>query len=461
MDTLKKAMRLVFPHAWSVVLAAVFCLIIPTLLVATHINKNSELSPIDEGAHYDYIVRISSGEIPRFGEAMQQETLKTIACNGVALHDFITPRCDSSTFVPRDFGGGLSYEAQQAPAYYGITAVARWVPEKVLGFDGFVAARSVGVLWIVSALLVFWATGRVLGFNPLLIASGCLLISAAPLSIYVSSNVTNDASGLFSGSILLLISALSLKYQRRWFPYLFFVVGLILPLFKVTNLIAIAIIAIVLLIWNLGKVNRWESQKQRLVSALRPWSATGGLLILGGALSSLVWSALEMSRSIADPKTISTFNVLRGTPVGLSKIASESLQMLGPLTNSYSALLSNNGTHIVGNLTAINFLTISTFCLYGLLLAAGFSILFLSPRKLLSWLAFVSVCGLFLGGFVFGVVNWRTYDIDPSITARYGIAVGSFLVLSVIGLLRGKWSKIGVWALGISGALLDFWIMLG
>ena len=62
---------------------------------------------------------------------------------------------------------------------------------------------------------------------------------------------------------------------------------------------------------------------------------------------------------------------------------------------------------------------------------------------------------------MFGVVNWRTYDIDPSVTARYGIAVGSFLVLSVIGLLRGKWSKIGVWALGISGALLDFWIMLG
>ena len=458
---MRKIFKLSVPDLRALVLLIASCVLLPALLVTVHINKNPELSPTDEAAHYDYVTRASQWSIPRLGQPMQQDTFRVAACRGTALNGLVTPKCGLVHYSPATFaGGGLSYEAQQPPAYYFVTAAIRWFPEKLLGVSSFTAARLVGIFWLVAALTLFWIACRLQKIKPLIAASGCVLMCAAPVVLYSASNITNDASSLFCGCWALVLGLLATHTSQRHLSLVFLASGILLPLFKATNILAVVAVSLGLLLWFLWNSNEDAPAKQRLIDALKKWLPNGGIFLLGGVFSVLAWALIERHMSLINPTTLITFDVLRTRGVGLSLIASEAVALFGPLVDAPAPLLSGSGIQVLGNPTALNLYTIFKFALLYLPLAAGLAILFKKKPNFFNWLGFLTLGTLYFGGFILGCAMWKTYDIDPGLSGRYGLCLAPFLIITVLGLASNKLPRLGIWFLGLIGVALDLWIML-
>ena len=152
-NVLRRLLRLCFPSKSALLIAVFTCVVVPASLVGIHIHENPKLSPIDEGAHLDYVTRIEQGSMPRLGQRLQPSTLRVTACAGFVLNVKLPP-CDAHKLTPQEFpGGGYQYEAQQPPTYYAVTVPFRLFFFSVLGVSDPDATRLVGVLCPVDAAL--------------------------------------------------------------------------------------------------------------------------------------------------------------------------------------------------------------------------------------------------------------------------------------------------------------------
>ena len=152
----------VFPSRVALAIALVVCVVVPIVLVSLQIHENPKFSPIDEGAHFDYVDRVAEGSIPRQGQRLLRTTMRELVCTGTDLPGLEVPPCDAARLPYDRFPGGAhQYEAQQPPTYYAITVPLRWVTENVLQVDNKLdATRATGIFWLVAGLLLLWAAGR-------------------------------------------------------------------------------------------------------------------------------------------------------------------------------------------------------------------------------------------------------------------------------------------------------------
>src|SRR5579862_4328573 len=172
----RRCLRLCFPSKSALFIALFTCVIVPASLVGIHIHENPKLSPIDEGAHLDYVTRIEHGGIPRLGQRLQPSTLRVTVCAGFVLKVKLPP-CDAHKLTPQEFpAGGYQYEAQQPPTYYAVTVPFRLFFVDVVGVSDPDATRLVGILWLVGGLLLLWAAARLLRLTPSVIGAAVLLI---------------------------------------------------------------------------------------------------------------------------------------------------------------------------------------------------------------------------------------------------------------------------------------------
>jgi hypothetical protein len=209
----------------------------------------------------------------------------------------------------------------------------------------------------------------------------------------------------------------------------FFVVSI-----KATNLFPIIAVA------TLFALRRWIGRDgQTPVTALvRSWLADGGALLLGGVAAALAWVVVNRALALVNPRDLLVFGVLRIHPVTPGVILREALTFLGPLTDSYVS----PGT--LGNNVQVTLEALLKF----LLLAAGLSALFVTPRRWPHALGLISLGTLLAGGIAFGEGLHQTYSIDPGLSSRYGLAMVPLVVLVLIASVRGRWAERGVWTLG-------------
>ena len=457
----RRFLVLCFPTKGAFVLALLVCILAPGFLVVLHIHENPLLSPIDEGAHLDYVTRVEHGSIPRLGQRLQPSTLRVTACSGVALPGAGLPPCSSNRLVPQQFpGGGYSYESQQPPTYYVLTAPLQLFNEHVLGFGELEATRLVGVLWLAVGLLCLWAAGRVMGLAPGLIGAAVLLIGTAPAVIYQSAVVSNDAASVLAGSLVGLVAALAWRHPGRWTAPGLLVTGLVVASFKTTDVIAVVAVAGVFAVGAWRDRRRGQPWTGATKDFLRRWWPNGGALLLGGLVSAFGWVLISRHLALTNPKTFPAFGVLRTAPVDLTKIAQEALAMFGPVTASYAAFRSSARAVPPESLQSINLQAIMAKLLEYLLLAGGLAGLFVRRRAWYHWLGLVSVPLLYVGGVALGVSIWRSYAMDPGLSGRYGIAVAPFLAVALVAALRGIWLERGVWAFAILTFALSIYFML-
>jgi hypothetical protein len=440
------ALRTIFPSAAVVALVVGLCVLLPTLLVALEIDRNPKFSPIDEAAHWDYVQRVADGEVPRLGERLRPSTLRELVCRGTDLEGLLVPNCDAPRLRYGRFpGGGEQYEAQQPPIYYAITVPLRWLGREALGLDDVDATRTSGLVWLVAGLLLLWCTGRLLGLGVAVLASVVLLLVTAPLVIYHASVVSNDAASVFCGSLVAFTAALSITRPGRWRTWLLLAVGFFVVFIKTTNGMSVLAVSGLLLAgaWVVGR-------DDRLQGVLRRWMPTGGALLIGGALAAAVWIVVHRSRSLINPTDLATFDILRQGGFGPTLILKEALSLFGPLVDAYVPV------DTLGQKTQA---VMAGFLRY-LLVGAALAALFVSPRRWPHVLGLTSLGALYVGGVLFGIGIWLNYDVDPSVSGRYGLSVGPLLVLVLAGVLRGTWARLAVWALGLAYATQTLVVLL-
>jgi hypothetical protein len=451
--------RTCFPTTPVLLAAVLICVLIPSSLIAIHIRENPRLSPIDETAQFDYVSRMASGSIPRLGQFQLPSSLSVQSCIGEAFSYTADPKCPGSR-NPADYpGGAYQYEAQQPPTYYAVTVPIRWVGVHVLGLDSLDAARIGGVLWLSIGLLLLWITGMLLKIPIRILAPGILLLAAGPSVIYQGAIVSNDAPSIFAGALMAMLGVLAWQRPGRWTMPTLFGAAFVVAFIKLSDTLAILVVAAVLGVcaWTAVHV---EGNRLRATAAqwLRRWGRSGGMLILGGGISALAWILISRKLSLIDPKNLPSFQILRTVPVGLWLIVRESLTMFNPLSDSFHPFRTNALGAPVGPL--LNLQAITAELTEFLLIGAGLSAIFVSPRKWPHWLGLLSLAVLFAGGIVLGVGVWKTYGADPSISGRYGLSVAPLLVLALVGALRGRVATIGLWVFSVGVLGLTYGYLL-
>jgi hypothetical protein len=420
--------RELFPTHGALALAIFVCAVAPATLTWIEIVKNSKYSPVDETAHFDYVERVARGELPRQGQHLLDSTLRDLACRKTAVFEQLrTPPCGAKTIVYSQFSSTYQHEAQQPPLYYAVTVALRWGTQHIARIDDKVrATRAANILWLIAGLLLLWAAGRLMAIRPLLLASGLLLLVCAPNVVYHTATVTNDASGIPACGLVAFVAALTYRRGGRRAALALFAAGFVAAALKVSNLFAVVPVSALFAVAAISARAAAEPWRQ---TAGR-WMRDGGALLAGGIVASGTWAVIHRSRSLIDFKDDPTFEVLRGAPRTFDLVIREAVTLLQPLgTGSLAPTL----THTV----QIPFYWALAF----LIMAAGLSGLFVTPRRWPHALGLIAVPALYVGGLVFGLGLMLNYDIDPGLSGRYGVSLAPLLILVLVATVDGKWAQ--------------------
>jgi hypothetical protein len=442
--------RLLFPTPSAVVVALLVCVVAPVLLVALQIDRNSKFSPLDEQAHFDYVNRVAKGEVPRQGQELLPETLRTVACTGNALPAAKTPPCTAPVLRPDQFPGrGSQYEAQQPPTYYALTVPVRWVAQHVLGIGSRLdATRAASILWLVAGLLLAWAAGRVMEIDPFALGAGLLLLVGAPTVIFLSGTVSNDVTAVPAGALVALVAALAYRREGPRMPVALFAAGFAAAALKTSNVLAVGVVS------GLFAVAAVVAAGGRpAAAAFRRWARDGGPLLLGAILALCLWVVIHRSLALIDLRDEPAFAPLREVPHTLAVVLREAVALLQPVTSDLAVALVSAGTLDQDVQKPLHAL------LGFVLIAAGLAGLFVTPRRWPHVLGLIAVPALYLGGVGLGLSLIVTYQADPGLGGRYGLSVAPLLILALAAALDGRWAQRAVAVLGLALVVTTFVVM--
>jgi len=438
--------RVCFPTRRASALALLVCFVAPAALVVAHIHENPKFSPIDEAEHWDYVTRIANGGFPRLGQLLQPATLRAQACRGTALAGFNAPPCKQRVLRAAEFSGGdYSYEAQQPPVYYAVTVPMRFVAVDVFGMGDVGGTRATGIVWLCAGLLAMWMAGRVVGLRPLAIGAAVLLLGSAPLVVYQEASISNNAASIFAGASVFLLAALAWRHPGRW----------VVPVLAAGGFVAVAIdqsdgfaVVVASVVFAFLSTCQGDASAPGAIGAmrtfLRAWWPAGGALLLGGLASALAWLAISRDLAIVNPRLFQAFGALRTAPRGFGEIVREAVLMLGPVTDSYNVFRPTPSS------AAVNLEPVVNEVLRTLLLAGGLAGLFVRRRLWYHWMGLTSVAVLYCGGLVLGVGLLFDYDIDPSLTGRYGMSLAPLLALGLVAAIRGVAVLRALWLVALA-----------
>jgi hypothetical protein len=132
----------------------------------------------------------------------------------------------------------------------------------------------------------------------------------------------------------------------------------------------------------------------------------------------------------------------------MAMILQEASSLLLPLTGSFDVFRTSAVAPVVQTSSSQVQSLMGTLLGY-LVVAGGLAGLFVCPRKWSHWLGLISLLVLFVGGVVLGVSLFRTYDINPGLSGRYGLAVAPLLIMGLVASARGRWVTRGLWVFGL------------
>jgi hypothetical protein len=450
------AYRAVFPYPLAAATALVVCVLIPILLVSLQINSNNKFSPFDEAAHLDYVERLSQGNVPRQGEKMLESSMRAIACNGYQGQDFDhLPSCDSSRGSWPDVMKWTQHEAIQPPTYYALTAPLRWTAHNILGFDNDLrATRTTSIAWLVLGLVLLWIAGRIMAMSPLVLGSAILILTTSPAVLYFSGTVSNDVTAIFSAGLVAMVGALA--YRRvggRWQIAGLFVAGFFAAALKNTNLLVVLVVALLL---GIAAINR-RSADEDWASVSRRWLRSGGVLLLGGLIAALLWTAIHDHIALIAVADDPAFDALRNGSRSPGAIISAGVSILWLLTG-------DPGTVVLASLSPATMDQDVLDPFYALLaclpIVGGLVALFVSPRRWPHLLGLVSLAVLCVGGMALALGFVLLYDQDPVAPARYGLSLIPLLMLAFSGSLTGRRAQWATAAFAIALCLTTLLVMI-
>jgi len=112
------------PTSWDRIdwLAVGALFLVSLVLVGLHTRTYTELSPIDELQHIDYVIKAGEFEPPRVNDLVGFEAMSEAACRGVDAPGYVGPLCGLDEYDPANFQeNGVNSAAGQFPFYYTAT----------------------------------------------------------------------------------------------------------------------------------------------------------------------------------------------------------------------------------------------------------------------------------------------------------------------------------------------------
>ena len=137
----------------SAVVIAILVLFV-SIAASSHQRHEAGFDILDEGAHYDYVVRLAHGDLPSPGDRYTQQTLRIISC--VGEYGLSPHGCAAKHRNPALVPDGYSYEAAQQPplAYLPYLLTIRTDGSSQQALQD---ARWGGFIWsVVGAGLLVW-----------------------------------------------------------------------------------------------------------------------------------------------------------------------------------------------------------------------------------------------------------------------------------------------------------------
>ena len=438
-------------------LPLLFCVVLPTAVVGSVIQRHSQFSPIDEQAHFDYVERLYSHGLPAVGDALMESTLREMACRGTALPGIVTPSCDSPTFTAKDFPGeGYQYEAQQPPLYYAVTAPVAKVMEKVAGLGPVGSARMMGVFLLIAGLLLSWHVAQLMKIPRLTSLAGIAVMGLSPTVVYYSAIVNNDSAGFLCGALVCLVAALAHTKQRSYAKRAV-AIGIVCALTKSVFILPAVIIGMAMVAVSLHQAggisvltsknklkNWWQSP------STKTYAHTGVAFVASSLICTLVWTMVMRTLASIPLSQLPTFQVLRGTKANLGNVLEEATHLLSPLTGLYHPFQYWN-QDVFSFLNTVSLVAIVAGC------AAG---VFVATRQWWAVLGPLVLLGLFIGGIAMGIGFWTIYHFAPTTEPRYALSMVPVLVLILCaGIQRANAQK--VFALGaFAFSAMSVWMII-
>ena len=417
----------IFPTRRVLGLALFVCVVAPATFVWLQIDDNPKFSPIDEPAHFDYVDRISHGEVPRQGQRLLLSTLREQACRSISFVESRAPPCDTPHLTYGMFSATWQYEAQQPPIYYAVALPLRWAIQHIFGIeDKLRATRAANIIWLAGGLLLLWAAGTIMGIAPLTLGAALLLLVASPNFIYFGATVTNDITGISAAGLVAFVAALAYRHGGAPMPIALFAAGALAAGLKITNLFVVVTVSAAFAVRAVAQRPRGEGWP----ATMRHWLSDGGALLAGGLATAAIWGIIHRSRSLIDLTEEPSFDVLRTVPRTFGLVAERAIELFTPLGTS---ALSDSLSHPI----QVPLYRILAY----LLIAAALAGLFASPRRWPHVLGLISVTVLYVGGMALGAALMINYDIDPRLSGRYAISMGPLGVLVLAGAVAGKWAR--------------------
>ena len=265
------------------------------------------ISQFDEWAHVDYSVRLADGEIPAWGDRLDQRTIRITHCIGA--HWTEPGDCG---IAQRDPGLepalGYSYQAQQAPVGYLVSA-GLW---RALSLDErppdrqlqILRAGNVIVALAIAALLALLMGSLARTYGAAL--AGAALVVVAPALTASMAYVNNDLAAVAAGLVVLLVAVYSARTGRtawpgNWLPLVLALgSGALLGLTKAT---AVGVPFAILVYWLIAR--NAPGARRRLGVMVAVLQLAGALVV---ALAYALWQG---TRSLMESTTVMA--ALQGT----------------------------------------------------------------------------------------------------------------------------------------------------
>lgn len=404
---------------------------IPVLiLISTH-RQFPEFSPIDEGAHYDYVKRIYSHGIPIMGDVILPTSLNDIACYGVALDGLVLPPCDSDQVIPTNFpGAGLQYEAQQPPGYYlfaaTISPIFQWIGLGALG-----AMRASGLLLFFATNVTIYSAARLLRIREWVLLPMIAVLNFAPVVAYHQSIVSNDVAILPLSSLIfyLVVRTISGKSTPT---FVWLLLGIVAGLTKGTLLIACGIAFLFIVLWTLRVDKPIKlSQLRNEFTDNKPVRQLT-ILTASATITTGIWSVFLTTTTRIPLETLPPFDVLRQGSVSIQLIMREALVGFYPLTQSFAPY---NGVS-PDSMAVVNFIvniSMIASCAAGIFVATRVWWRVAGPIVLIIQ---------YVGTLALGISIWRTYDMDPGLSSRYGLAAAPLIILILCAGIQRRFAQV-------------------
>lgn len=284
----------------SATYAFIAAFLIQLVISTIGISKNP-VTPFDESTHFDYVVKLSKGHLPKVNEKYGETVLAWEACKAERSAAWAgIEECGSSEFTVSSAPFyGQSPATGYPPHYYVLTAVPYEICDRATSYEEIVCARFANSIWLdlaagLSAVLM------VLFGAPIWVAAiGAVGFSSLPAVLLQGITVNSDAAAqalapaLILGAILISRKTWSIsKTAAVWAGVLF----LVIPI-KQTILPMVAIAT--LFLWE------WKSKDQQPKSRAKSFGIFS-LAAIVAVLATFILQALQVRlRGLGGPDHMS------------------------------------------------------------------------------------------------------------------------------------------------------------